>query len=142
MKEVDNGGYNVHPVPPPNSEIKERIRKRYESERIKIEKLLTLASIRILSFTLWKYKSSIQYTVLFLLSSNFYHFLILFSSLSIYNFCTLIRLVFWNSIHLEVATDSLCFLINSSWLLVFIFTFFFLLSFTFNLYCWKGIHFS
>ena len=42
MKEVDNGGYNVHPVPPPNSEIKERIRKRYESERIKIEKLLTL----------------------------------------------------------------------------------------------------
>ena len=28
MKEVDNGGYNVHPVPLPNSEIKERIRKR------------------------------------------------------------------------------------------------------------------
>jgi len=23
MKEVLNGGYNVHPVPPPNSEIKE-----------------------------------------------------------------------------------------------------------------------
>ena len=42
MKEVLNGGYNVHPVPPPNSEIKERIRKRYESKRIKIEKLLTL----------------------------------------------------------------------------------------------------
>ena len=35
MKEVVNGGYNVHPVPPPNSEIKERIRKRYENERIK-----------------------------------------------------------------------------------------------------------
>ena len=34
MKEVLNGGYNVHPVPPPNSEIKERIRKRYERERI------------------------------------------------------------------------------------------------------------
>ena len=33
---------NVHPVPPPNSEIKERIRKIYESNRIKIEKLLTL----------------------------------------------------------------------------------------------------
>ena len=32
MKEVLNGGYNVHPVPPPNSEIKERIRKRYERE--------------------------------------------------------------------------------------------------------------
>jgi hypothetical protein len=25
MKEVLNGGYNVHPVPPPNSETKERI---------------------------------------------------------------------------------------------------------------------
>ena len=30
MKEVLNGGYNVHPVPPPNSEIKERITKGYE----------------------------------------------------------------------------------------------------------------
>ena len=42
MKEVLNGGYNVHPVPPPNSEIKERTDKRYESESIKIEKLFTL----------------------------------------------------------------------------------------------------
>ena len=40
MKEVLNGGYNVHPVPPPNSEIKERITKRYERERMKIEKYL------------------------------------------------------------------------------------------------------
>ena len=32
MKEVLNGGYTVHPVPPPNSEIKERITKRYERE--------------------------------------------------------------------------------------------------------------
>ena len=46
------------------------------------------------------------------------------------------------SIHLEVASDSFCFLINSSWLLVFIlyvFSFFFS---GFNLYWWKGIHFS
>jgi len=28
IKEVLKGGYNVHPVPPPNSEIKERITKR------------------------------------------------------------------------------------------------------------------
>ena len=41
-KLVLNGGYDVHPVPPPNSEIKDKIRKRYERERIKIEKLLTL----------------------------------------------------------------------------------------------------
>jgi hypothetical protein len=50
MKDVDNGGYNVHPVPPPNSEIKERIRKRYERKRINIEKLLTRAHIIILLF--------------------------------------------------------------------------------------------
>jgi hypothetical protein len=28
IKEVLSGGYNVHPVPPPNSEIKERTKKR------------------------------------------------------------------------------------------------------------------
>ena len=32
MKEVLNGGYNVHPVPPPNSEIKER-KQRQVKER-------------------------------------------------------------------------------------------------------------
>ena len=42
MKEVLNGGYNVHPVPPPNSEIKERIKKRYERERISFDKLKPL----------------------------------------------------------------------------------------------------
>ena len=45
MKEVLNGGYNVQAVPPPNSEIKERIRKRYERERIKIEKLFIHRSV-------------------------------------------------------------------------------------------------
>jgi hypothetical protein len=28
IKEVLNGGYNVHPVPPPNSDTKESINKR------------------------------------------------------------------------------------------------------------------
>ena len=48
----------------------------------------------------------------------------------------------WKSIHLEVALESFCFLINSSWLLTFtliIITFIFT---GFNLYCWTGIHFS
>ena len=56
IKEVLNGGYNVHPVPPPNSEIKERIRKRYERERIKIEKLFTLGyttSGSVSAFSFW-----------------------------------------------------------------------------------------
>jgi hypothetical protein len=42
MKEVLNGGYNVHPVPPPNSETREKIIRKYERKRIKIEKLFTL----------------------------------------------------------------------------------------------------
>jgi hypothetical protein len=45
MKEVLNGGYNVHPIPPPNSEIKDKIRKRYERKRIIMERLLTLGYI-------------------------------------------------------------------------------------------------
>merc|ERR1712083_1001306 len=46
------------------------------------------------------------------------------------------------SIHLEVASGSFCFLVNSSWPLVFILYLFFLSLLEFNLYCWKGIHFS
>merc|ERR1712151_592034 len=48
----------------------------------------------------------------------------------------------WKNYHLEVASDSFCFLINSSWLLVFILYVFSLSLSGFNLYCWKGIHFS
>ena len=42
IKEVLKGGYNVHPVPPPNSVDKESITKRYEKGRKRIDKLLTL----------------------------------------------------------------------------------------------------
>merc|ERR1711982_186854 len=49
------------------------------------------------------------------------------------------RLVFW---HQEVASGPFCFLVNSSWLLVFALYVFFLSLSGFNLYCWKGIHFS
>ena len=44
--------------------------------------------------------------------------------------------------HLEVASVSYCFLINTSWLLVYILCVFNLFFSFFNLYCWKGIHFS
>jgi len=49
------------------------------------------------------------------------------------------RLVFW---HQEVASGPFCFLVNSSWLLVFILLVFSFFISGFNLYCWKGIHFS
>ena len=52
------------------------------------------------------------------------------------------RLVFWNSIHQEVASDPFCLLINSSWLLVFTLYVFSLFFSGFSLYWWKGIHFS
>merc|ERR1711976_345221 len=52
------------------------------------------------------------------------------------------RLVFWNSIHLEVASGPFCFLLHSSWLLVFVLCLFELLLSLVNLYCWKGLHFS
>jgi len=41
IKEVLSGGYNVHPVPPPKSEISERISRTYDRKRTRIEKLFT-----------------------------------------------------------------------------------------------------
>merc|ERR1712228_803379 len=46
------------------------------------------------------------------------------------------------SIHLEVASGPFCLLVNSPWPLVFALCLFFLSLLEFNLYCWKGIHFS
>merc|ERR1711904_677060 len=54
----------------------------------------------------------------------------------------LLRLVFSSSIHQEVASGPFCLLVNSPWLLVFALYLFFLSLSMFNLYCWKGIHFS
>jgi heme/copper-type cytochrome/quinol oxidase subunit 3 len=45
-------------------------------------------------------------------------------------------------IHLEVASGPFCLLVNSPWLLVFALCLFFLSLVGFNIYCWKGIHFS
>merc|ERR1711901_11188 len=59
-----------------------------------------------------------------------------------YSSFSLLRLVFWKSIHLEVASGPFCLLVNSPWLLVFALCIFFLSLSGFNLYCWRGIHFS
>merc|ERR1711988_891292 len=47
--------------------------------------------------------------------------------------------VFW---HQEVASGPFCLLVNCPWLLVFALYVFSLSLSGFNLYCWKGIHFS
>merc|ERR1711920_1004501 len=52
------------------------------------------------------------------------------------------RLVFWNSIHLEVASGPFCLLLHSPWPLVFALCLFELFLSLINLYCWKGLHFS
>merc|ERR1712193_105304 len=44
--------------------------------------------------------------------------------------------------HLEVASGPFCLLVNCPWLLVFALSYFFLFLSGFNLYCWKGLHFS
>merc|ERR1712099_206631 len=44
--------------------------------------------------------------------------------------------------HVEVASGQFCLLIYSPWSLVFVLYLFFLSLYGFNLYCWKGIHFS
>merc|ERR1712137_202423 len=52
------------------------------------------------------------------------------------------RIIFWKSIHLEVASGTFCFLINSSWLLIFSLIIISFIFVGFNIYCWTGIHFS
>merc|ERR1711976_511449 len=52
------------------------------------------------------------------------------------------RLVFWNSIHMEVASGPFCLLVHSPWPLVFALCLFELFLSLINLYCWKGLHFS
>merc|ERR1712113_1288992 len=64
------------------------------------------------------------------------------SNVNSYSSFSFLRLVFWKSIHLEVASGPFCLLINSSWLLVFALCVFSLFLSGFNLYCWRGIHFS
>merc|ERR1712050_673665 len=44
--------------------------------------------------------------------------------------------------HLDVASSPFCLLVNSPWPLVFALCLFSLILSGFNLYCWKGIHFS
>merc|ERR1711918_277221 len=66
----------------------------------------------------------------------------LFSSAQPFKVISYVRLsrrVFW---HQEVASGPFCFLVNSSWLLVFVLLVFSFFVSGFNLYCWKGIHFS
>merc|ERR1712178_459582 len=54
----------------------------------------------------------------------------------------LLQILFWKSIHLEVASGPFCLLVNSPWLLVFALVIILLIFTGFNIYCWAGIQFS
>merc|ERR1712039_132661 len=118
---------------------------------------LTLYSlIRVLYYFLYNSSSSLHFLKNYCLYFHYYcilyyyyycrslRFILNSHSFSVLSFlyCLCLRLVFWKSIHLEVASGPFCLLINSSWLLVFALCVFSLFFSGFNLYCWRGIHFS
>merc|ERR1712141_904185 len=63
---------------------------------------------------LWIYFSNLWFVNIFLFFNFQIPILIFISEISAW------RLVFWNSIHMEVASGPFCFLVHSSWLLVFV----------------------
>jgi len=113
---------------------------------------LYLSSYLFLYFYLYFYSVVLSLVLYFYLYLVFYFLIFIFPCLVcgraftshlFYNpASTLFRLVFWKSLHLEVASDPFCLLINSSWLLVLSICLVCLLFTGFNLYCWYGIHFS
>merc|ERR1712137_1076994 len=52
------------------------------------------------------------------------------------------KLIFWKSLHLEVASGPFCLLVNSPWLLVFALVIILFIFTGFNIYCWTRIQFS
>merc|ERR1712141_874263 len=85
---------------------------------------------------LWIYFSNLWFVNIFLFFNFQIPILIFISEISVW------RLVFWNSIHLEVASGPFCLLLHSPWPLVFALCLFELFLSFINVYCWKGLHFS
>ena len=114
-----------------------------------LSSLLVFCFLSLQSFIISYLIFNSFYGILFLMFQSYvYNYLILnfmaCNSLWKLSFYWLIRslcnhifsyIIFWKSIHLEVASDSFCFLCNCSWLLVFILYVFFMIFLGFNLYC-------
>merc|ERR1712156_368476 len=75
------------------------------------------------------------YSITYFTINNFWSFLL-------HLFRGSYRIIFWKSIHLEVASGPFCLLVNSPWLLVFALVIILLIFTGFNIYCWAGIQFS
>merc|ERR1712124_15618 len=52
------------------------------------------------------------------------------------------KIIFWKSIHQEVASGPFCLLVNSPWPVVFSCSLFLVMLSTISLYCWRGTTFS
>merc|ERR1712141_662427 len=85
---------------------------------------------------LWIYFSNLWFVNIYFYSRFQIPILIFISEISAW------RLVFWNSIHMEVASGPFCLLVHSPWPLVFALCLFELFLSFVNLYCRKGLHFS
>merc|ERR1711862_1069590 len=71
-----------------------------------------------------------------------FFFNILMYFLKEYLFLVFIRDLSFGILFIKVASGPFCLLVNSPWPLVFILCVFFFFLSGFNLYCWKGVHFS
>ena len=94
-----------------------------------------------ITFNIFWYFISITYFTIINLLTNYFHSSFLLEFL-LHLFRGSYRIIFWKSIHLEVASESFCLLINSSWLLIFTLIIILFIFTGFNIYCWTGIQFS
>merc|ERR1711976_994021 len=90
----------------------------------------------VLNYTFGNFLKTLYY-LLFTYGSFILHLY-----LSFHYLLYLHRIIFWKSIHLEVASGTFCLLVNSPWLLVFSLVMISFIFVGFNIYCWAGIHFS
>jgi hypothetical protein len=99
---------------------------------------LLILMVYHLIFTIWYFNGLFLFTLCHL----YVYFPYIFCSYYLSHHIIAHKILFWKSIHLEVASESFCFLINSSWLLIFTLIIILFIFTGFNLYCWTGIHFS
>ena len=103
--------------------------------------------ISLPTITIKLHYQKLIFTIINLLTFRIFYFFsfngsLLLQNLFIHLFRGSYRIIFWKSIHLEVASESFCLLINSSWLLIFTLIIILFIFTGFNIYCWTGIQFS
>merc|ERR1712187_1030169 len=103
-----------------------------------------ISNIFSYSISLFSFSISLLFSITYFTIINLLTFLLafLYWSFLLHLFRGSYRIIFWKSIHLEVASGPFCLLVNSPWLLVFALVIISFIFVGFNIYCWTGIHFS